>query len=216
MKLYLSSYGLGNFSEELKKLIGTTGAKVAVSVNALDFSTDLERKGKRLQSELESMRSLGFEADHLDLRDYFGKPGLAEHLSKYDAVWLSGGNTFILVKAMKQSGFDEVVTDLIKPGKLVYSGYSAAFCAVSPSLRGIELVDDVNATAEGYETSETWEGYGLVDFYPIVHFRSDHPESADIEKVYEYVKSLGSKLKTFKDGDIYVVDGTLETLFSCS
>lgn len=108
---------------------------------------------------------------------------------------------------MKQSGFDEVIEKLIKPGKLVYAGYSAAFCAVSPSLRGVELVDDVNVKADGYDDFEVWEGYGLIDFYPIVHFRSNHAESNDVEKEYQYIKSQSRKFETFKDGDVYVVDG---------
>lgn len=214
MRLYLSSYRVGDFGEELKKLVNKPHAKVAVIANAVDWSNDVQRIKDGIAKEFEDMKSLGFEPELLDLRDYFGKPGLTDYLSNFDMVWVRGGNAFILLKAMKQSGFDEVVEKLIKPGKLVYAGYSAAFCAISPSLKGVELVDDVNATAEGYKDFEVWEGYGLVDFYPIVHFRSDHPESEDVEKEYEYVKSQGIKLKTFRDGDVYLVNGTSKSILS--
>lgn len=205
--MYLSSFRLGDFGDELKNLVGKPNAKVAVITNALDWSTDVERVKEGNQRELEDMKSLGFVPSLLDLRKYFHKPGLVEYLKEFDLVWVRGGNTFLLVKAMKQSGFGSVIEELIKPGKLVYAGYSAAFCAVGPSLKGVELVDDVHVKAFGYDNSEVWEGFGLIDFYPIVHFRSDHPESDDVEKEYEYVKSLGSKLKTFKDGDVYIIDG---------
>ncbi len=214
MKLYLSSYRLGNFSEELIKLVGKSQAKVAVISNAVDWSTDAKRIEESINNEFEDMKSLGFKPTLLDLRNYFDKPGLTEYLSGFDMVWVRGGNAFILVKAMKQSGFDDVIEKLIKPGKLVYAGYSAAFCAVSSSLRGVELVDDVNAKAKGYKDFDVWEGYGLIDFYPIVHFRSDHPESADVEKEYNYVKGKGMKLKTFSDGDVYIVDGDSEKVLS--
>lgn len=214
MKLYLSSFRVGNFGHELKALVGKPHAKVAVISNALDWSTDKQRVEDGIKKEFEDMKGLGFKPTLLDLRNYFDKPGLTEYLSGFDLVWVRGGNTFILVKAMEQSGFDDVVERLIKPGKLVYAGYSAAFCAVSPSLKGVELVDDVNATAEGYKDFEVWEGYSLVDFYPIVHFRSDHPESADVEKEYEYVKGMGRKLKTFSDGDVYLVNGALEKVLT--
>lgn len=214
MKLYLSSYRLGNFGEELTKLVGKSQAKVAIISNAVDWSTDAKRIEDDNNTEIEDMRSLGFEPTLLDLRDYFDKPGLTEYLSKFDMVWVRGGNTFILVKAMKQSGFDDVIEKLIKPGKLVYAGYSAAFCAVSRSLRGVELVDDFNAKAKGYKDFDVWEGYGLIDFYPIVHFRSDHSESDDVEKEYEYVKARGDKFKTFCDGDVYILDGTTEKVLT--
>ena len=68
MKLYLSSYKLGNHTDELKKLVGKSDASVAVIDNALDFSTDLIRKAQSLENELNDIRSLGFNPQHIDLR----------------------------------------------------------------------------------------------------------------------------------------------------
>lgn len=205
MKLYLSSYRIGNHGEELVKLVGKKTARVAVSVNALDFSDDLERKNARLAQELADIETLGFNVEELDLRNFFNNDLLMEHMKKYDAVWFSGGNTFILAKAFQQSGFDEVIEELVKTDKLVYSGYSAAFCVLYSSLRGVELVDDKDAFAPGYEPGEIWEGVGLIDFYPIVHFRSNHHESDDVEKEYNFILENGMPYKTFKDGDVYLV-----------
>ncbi|MCA9353139.1 Type 1 glutamine amidotransferase-like domain-containing protein [Patescibacteria group bacterium] len=210
MKLYLSSYRLGNHPNELKKLINKENPRVAVSVNALDFLDPEVRNNEFLKREIEDMRNLGFSAEELDLRDYFHNNSLAEKMKEYDAVWFSGGNVFILAKAFKQSGFDTVIEKQVKTGKLVYAGYSAAFCVLTTSLHGIELVDDKDATAEGYETGEIWEGIGLIDFYPIVHFRSDHEESELVEKEYEYVVKNNIPHKTFKDGDVYLIDEDIE------
>lgn len=213
MRLYLSSYRIGNHGQELVRLIGKKDARVAVSVNAIDFSSDLERKEARLKQELAEMESLGFKAEALDLRDYFNNDSIMERMKNYDAVWFSGGNTFILAKAFRQSGFDLVLEELVKTGKLVYSGYSAAFCVLYSSLRGVELVDDKDASAPEYEPGEIWDGMGLIDFYPIVHFRSNHHESDDVEKEYDFVVKNQFPYKTFSDGDVYLVkDGTAETL----
>jgi dipeptidase E len=106
---------------------------------------------------------------------------------------------------MQQSGFDRVIETLVKPGKLVYAGYSAAVAVVAPSLRGVELVDDIHATAKGYDDKIIWDGYGLIDFYPIVHYQSDHPESELVEKELEHVKSMNIKYKTLRDGDVIIV-----------
>jgi len=208
MKLYLSSYRLGDYGEKLKELVNKPNAKVAVSVNALDWSDDLPRVKAKLTRELQDMKSLGFNPEVLDLRNYFGKNNLLEKMKQYDAIWVSGGNTFILAKAYKQSGFDKVLDELVKTDKLVYAGYSAAFCVLAPSLKGVEIVDDKYAQADGYMPGEVWEGFGLIDFYPIVHFRSNHPESDDVEKEYDYVVRNNIQHKTFKDGDVYFVNGS--------
>lgn len=214
MKLYLSSYGIGNYPEKLKELVGKKGAKVAVSVNALDFSTDLSRVAQRLQDEIKGLSALGFKAKQLDLRDYFDNRNLAEILKDYDMVWITGGNTFILAKAFRQSGFDKVFEDLVVSGQLVYGGYSAAFCVLAKSLHGIELVDDKEAEVESYEPGEIWDGLGVIDFHPIVHFRSNHHESDDVEKEYEYVVKNKIPHKTFRDGDVYLVNGDQKTMLS--
>ncbi len=72
-----------------------------------------------LKRELEDMKSLGFDADELDLRDYFGKDTLLAKMNSYDLAWFCGGNTFLLVKAFKQSGFDNVMNELVKADELV-------------------------------------------------------------------------------------------------
>ena len=214
MKLYLSSYRVGDHADKLKELINKEGARVAVCVNALD-SADLEvRNNIVLARELADIRALGYDAEELDLRNYFNTDGLGEALKQYGAVWLSGGNTFILAKAFNQSGFDKQFQTRIKSGDLVYAGYSAAFCVLSDDLHGVELVDDKDAEAEGYEPGEIWKGLGVIDFYPIVHFRSNHHESDDVEKEYNYVVENNIPHKTFKDGDVYLVNGEEQTILA--
>lgn len=214
MKLYLSSYGIGDYPEKLKELVGKEGAKVAVSVNALDFSTDLPRVSQRLQDEIKGLTALGFKAEQLDLRDYFDNSNLTKVLKDYDMVWITGGNTFILAKAFRQSGFNKVFEELVASEQLVYGGYSAAFCVLAKSLHGIELVDDKDVEVESYASGEIWDGLGVIDFHPIVHFRSNHHESDDVEKEYEYVVKNKIPHKTFKDGDVYLVNGDQKTVLS--
>lgn len=207
MKLYLSSYKVGNDIEGFKNLVDKVDAKVAVIDNSRDYSTDLERKAKGLQSELDAMIELGFVPEHLDLKDYFGKPDdLVERLSSFDVVWVIGGNTFLLRKAMEQSGFSEVIERLIKTNKLVYAGYSAGICVLAPSLKGVESVDDPNVQVAEYNPDTIWEGFGLIDFYPIVHYDSDHPESQLVDIELKHIKSLGIKYKTLRDGDTIIID----------
>ncbi|MEI6237717.1 MAG: hypothetical protein WCP03_03915 [Candidatus Saccharibacteria bacterium] len=66
MKLYLSSYRLGDYGEKLKELVNKPNAKMAVSINALDWSDDLARVKGNLDRELEDMQNLGFKPEVLD------------------------------------------------------------------------------------------------------------------------------------------------------
>ena len=208
--MYLSSYRLGNHKHKLKEIVGKPNAKVAVSVNALDSETLYLRNDIVLKRELEDMKSLGFNPEELDLRQYFSDNDIIKKMQQYDLVWFSGGNAFLLAKAFKQSSFDIVLTKLVKTGSLVYAGYSAAFCVLSSSLKGVELVDDKDVTSKGYKPGEIWEGFGMIDFYPIVHFRSNHHESELVEKEYEFVLKNNIKYKTFHDGEVYFINDDIQ------
>jgi dipeptidase E len=211
MKLYLSSYGLGNEPEKLLELLGD-GRRAAVIANALDYQ-DQDARATRLARELEALEKLGLEASELDLREFFAKPrDLASALAGYDLVWLRGGNAFMLRKAMQRSGFDETIMPFLQNRQLVYGGYSAGSVVAGPTLEGVELVDDVQAEASGYEGDPIWRGLGLIDYTTIPHYQSDHPESEHVDRTVAYYQGHNLPYKTLRDGQAIVIDGASETL----
>ncbi len=72
-------------------------------------------------------------------------------------------------------------------------------------------MDDPGVKADGYLERTDWDGIGLIDFHPIVHFRSNHHETQLVEKEYEHVKASGIPYKTFSDGNVYLIDGSKQT-----
>ena len=72
MKLYLSSYKIGK-EVEMLKILTSKNKRTALIPNALDFATDLEKRSKSLQSDIDELQAAGLEPELLDLRDYFGK-----------------------------------------------------------------------------------------------------------------------------------------------
>lgn len=204
MKLYLSSYHLGNESEKLKEMVGVN-KKAAIIRNALDFSTDFERLKNGLDEEINDLKSLGFEPEKLDLREYFGKlSNLQKKLKEFGLVWVTGGNTFILLRAMRESGFEEIIKSYVGKKDIVYAGYSAGVCVLSPTLSGLELVDDPDIIPEGYKKEIIWEGIGLIDYSVVPHYKSDHPESAAVNNLVEYFIENKIPYKTLRDGDVVI------------
>lgn len=174
MRLFLSSYGLGNKPEELLPLI-SDNKRAAIIVNALDAKTP-EARAERLQREIDALSALGFQPEELDLRQYFGKSAeLKEIIKGFGLVWVRGGNVFVLRKAFKQSGFDKIIAELLEKDQIAYGGYSAGVCVLAPSLHGIELVDPKDETAEGYDTEVVWDGLGILGYAVAPHYKSDHP-----------------------------------------
>lgn len=205
MRLYLSSFRNGNQPEELLKLLGN-GRRTALINNAADF-LDTDERLKRRDEEAGRLQSIGLEVTELDLRDHFDKSdGLAEKLKTFDCVWVRGGNCFVLRRAFKQSGMDVIIPKMLAEDAIVYGGYSAGIDMLTPSLHGAELVDDPNVVPDGYKPEIIWEGLGLVPYAIAPHYRSDHPESADIEKSVQFLIDNHILFIALRDGQAIVVN----------
>ncbi len=206
MKLYLSSYFFGNNPEHLVKMIGP-GKKVAIIMNAADIYGN-EKRPTYLANEVKKFKSLGIEAEELDLRDYFKSPeSLKVKLSEYGAVWVMGGNSFVLRRAMQYSGFDELIVPLIQNDLIVYAGFSAGSVVATKSLKGIEIVDDPKQITSDYRNEVIWDGLNLVDFSIAPHYKSDHPESGMVDKVVAYFEENNMPYKAITDGQAIVISG---------
>jgi dipeptidase E len=206
MKLYLSSYKLGNEVEKLKALIPGGNRKVAYIPNALDFASDLERRKKSEQADLDALAELDVEIERIDLRDFFGRQQeLEQKLSEFGTIWVRGGNVFILRQAMKKSSFDEIIHRLMGNDGLLYGGYSSGICVLAPTLKGLDLVDDPNIKPYGDSEDTIYEGLNVIDYAIVPHYQSEHPESEKMEEVVSYMKDNNIPFKTLKDGEVIIV-----------
>ncbi|MEJ3655167.1 Type 1 glutamine amidotransferase-like domain-containing protein [Actinomycetes bacterium KLBMP 9759] len=208
MRLYLSSYRLGNRPEELLRLL-PAGRRTALILNAYDDFGD-EQRASSLARELSELNDAGLVPEELDLRLFFGRTEeLRAALDGFDLVYVRGGNVFVLQRAFRHSGADAVFTDLLARDLVAYAGYSAGACVLGSTLRGIEgEVDDPYAVPAGYPTAApSWEGVGVVPFAIAPHFRSDHPESGEIERTVRYFIDNHIPFIALRDGEAIVVDG---------
>lgn len=208
MRLYLSSFRMGDHPEHLAALVGKDGRRAVVIANAMDDAPpDVRRAGVEL--ELAALADLGFDAAELDLRGYFDQEQRLRHdLDGVCLAWLRGGNVFMLRYALFRSGADTVFRDLLAADALVYAGYSAGPCVLSPSLRGLELVDDADAVTRIYGSQPLWDGLALLHEAFVPHFQSPgHPETAAIELVVTRYRAEGIAYRTLHDGQALLVNG---------
>ncbi|WP_255953291.1 Type 1 glutamine amidotransferase-like domain-containing protein [Streptomyces odontomachi] len=209
MRLYLSSVGLGPRRTEVSRLL-RGGERAGVILNAYDFRTP-ERRAESLKFEMKELSDLGLEPEEVDLRNWFGDPaGLEDTLRRFDLLYVRGGSVFVLRRALAASGADRLLPGLLAEDAFVYSGYSAGICVLGPTLRGIEgHIDDPSFVPDGYpDTPTPWDGLGVLPYAIAPHYRSDHPESAEIERSVTYFIDHHIPFVALRDGESIVVDDT--------
>ncbi|MGY4101306.1 Type 1 glutamine amidotransferase-like domain-containing protein [Nocardia sp. R16R-3T] len=205
MRLFLSSYRFGGHYDRLAALVGEPG-RVAVIPNACDAWP--AAWAAAVTSDMTPLRKLGYTPEVLDLREFVGRATeLETTLAKYPLVWVRGGNTFVLRAQFARSGADFVLPKLLDADALVYAGYSAGACLLTPDLRGLESADDPAEVEPACGIEPLWDGLGLVDHRIVAHLDSaTDPDGISAALAARY-RAEGIAHWALTDNDVVVVDG---------
>ncbi|WP_186526063.1 Type 1 glutamine amidotransferase-like domain-containing protein [Leekyejoonella antrihumi] len=211
MRLYLSSYQLGNHPELFSALV--RGERRGwVVMNALD-GLDNARRIADTQTQIDNLASIGLIAENLDLRDLtpseirdvFGQP---------DFVWVRGGNVFTLRMAMARSGLDDVIVEGLATDDFVYAGFSAGPCVLAPSLAGLELCDSPSDCRAVYGDVR-FDGLAVLDRPVVPHLCSPaHPETEILATVAARYETERRPFWALRDGQALIVDGSTSRIRS--
>jgi len=207
MKFYLSSFKLGNKAKELARLM-PKNKKIGYIPNACDYTNvDIKHRNEVNKSDMSELSRLGLAVEMLDLKNYFGKiDKLRKKINGLGGVFVRGGNTFILRQAMKLSGFDIIFKELLKREDFVYSGYSAGICVLATNFDALKIVDDPTDKPYPELQKTIWKGLGFLDYMILPHYKSNHFESADIDKEVQHCKDNGLPFKTLRDGEVIIIE----------
>ncbi len=99
-------------------------------------------------------------------------------LSNYDMVYIGGGNTFRLLKKIKNSSLFNKISDYIKNGGKVYGG-SAGAIIFGKTIKTASLgkyADKNNVSLSDLE------GYGLIDYDVCCHYDEDDSNNYEIKQ----------------------------------
>ena len=143
----------------------------------------------------------------VDLRDYFNQQNeLEKKIAEFGVIWVRGGNLFVLRQAMKISGFDTILKNLVKKEGVLYGGYSAGICVLAPTLRGMDLMDDLSVKPYEDQSEIIWDGLGILDYSIVPHYKSDHPETEKANKCVEYMIENKILFRALRDGEVIVYE----------
>jgi dipeptidase E len=176
-------YALTGIPKEKMKIGYVTTASKATRDQSF-----FEQVKKKMRENSVSFYEIDIESKtEQELRDFF---------SDKNIIHVEGGNTFYLLKAVKNSKFGDVLKDELNKGK-VYIGTSAGAYIMCPTIE----VADWNKTGRDRFGITDFSALGYVPFVLKVHYKDE----AEAE-VRENMKSLKYPLRILRDGQGIVVE----------
>lgn len=208
MKLYLSSYRIPT-PEDLLGLMTKPASqcRVALIPNAKDYKLPDER-ALSIDEVIADLTKIGFAVELIDLRDYDDVSEFQDPLGNCDAIFVAGGNTFVLRSELRRTQLDQKIVELVRQG-MVYCGESAGAIVAGTTLEGVEIADEPEL-ADEYIT----EGLGLINSVIIPH--------ADTPDFIEYTNSMIKRYSSnptavyINDNQALVVDDASQKIVTAS
>jgi dipeptidase E len=166
MKFILTSNS-HSVNKQWTKEFGMNPNKLKVAF--IDTAADIYNKAEAdwLKEDRSSLTDVGFTVTDYSLTDKT-KENLITDLKQFDALFVSGGNSFYLLEKSNQSGF----TDLIKENYFkdkIYVGSSAGSVILSNNIDPIKFIDDPKKAS-----LENNKAIGIFNFTIFPHWGNDY------------------------------------------
>ncbi len=209
-RLFLSS----SIDEVAKKVYARINSFLRISQPKLLFITtaaEAENDKSYVKLDRKALVKAGFQVSDLTLTDKT-KHEIEKAIEKHDVIHLNGGNSFYLMQQIKLSGFDRLIKQYLKKGK-IYSGSSAGSIVAGPTLELAKYYDDPKKAPR----LKSFKGMGLVDFVIYPHwgnsyFRKDFMKKENLELFYNFK----GKIILLSDNQFVETDGETIRLFDNS
>lgn len=210
MKLFISSYQAGSHNSELQEFLGDI-REVGIISNAKDYKSP-EARAERINEIFKFFHSLNIKPYEIDLRPYFHRSGVNEEIDKFKFIWLAGGNIFLLRRALKYSGADDIIRNRVTKNNLVLGGESAGAVMLGPTFEGFDMdsdSDSPNCIPDEYKKTIIWEGLKIVDYVPVPHYGNSDYGNA-VENIIDQLDKKSIPYRTLTDHQAILVDGEKE------
>lgn len=202
MKLFLASVAISKSqATELAKFVSKKPGDIKLAL--IENAADTYPEGTRawVDDNRTVIQSHNFDVEIVDIREYKGKlPELKNKLAAKDVIWLGGGNTYYLRWLLKDTGVDELLTDLAKQG-IVYGGGSAGAIIAGPTLKHFETADDPGDAPE-----VLLDGLHFIDAVVVPHM-DNAKYAAVVRDINDRLVADGFKTVPLGDAQAVVIDG---------
>ena len=207
MKLFLSSEGIpSELRKDFLSLVGKPANEITLTFIENAADPYLPESNVYLDVTKKTFADIGLAVEKTDLRKFSDADKIYKHLSKFDVIWCSGGNTWYLRYLIRKSGFETAIGRLIEKGK-IYCGDSAGAIIATPTLKYAELIDEQDKAPE-----VIYDGLKLVDFAIVPHWGNEKIVEL-LEKMRDSLVSDGYDTKTISDDQaIVVADGKVKVI----
>jgi dipeptidase E len=204
MKLLLTSSGLRwqgslKIRKEFIKLLDKPAGKIKVLViRTIRKKSDK----KRINKVIRALRKTGIKKQNIIDANISKNIKGIKFKKSFDVIYFCGGNTFYILDRIRKTGFDRLIKDHIKKGKL-YLGVSAGSMIVHKTIEpaGIGKFGDKNDI-----NLKNLQGLGVVNFTIFPHYKKyQEKEIKSFEKTVNYpcyrlrdkqaILVIGNKLK---------------------
>lgn len=194
MKLLLTSAGLAN--DKIKSAFLTLFDKNPSESTALivAYGQNEDENFYINKSKLE-IENLGFMAVVLNMNDCPKNPTMPD----FDVIYVCGGNTFVILKKMKELGLDEYIIKQVENGS-VYIGVSAGSIIAGPSIEiaGWGVDADINEVG-----INDLQGLKFTDVSVFVHYEIDR----HFGEVEDFKKKVSCPVVPLTNDQAIVING---------
>lgn len=148
----------------------------------------------------EALAALGLTIKELEITQCEQKE-IETVLRNCDCIYVSGGNTFFLMQELRRTGTDRLIVEQVEKGKL-YIGESAGAMVFAPNIEYAKKMDNHLSMTPGFND---FTALGIVNFYPVVHFKS-YPFEESTQTVIRENRHLLLKPITNKQAIVVIGD----------
>lgn len=148
----------------------------------------------------EALAALGLTIKELEITQCEQKE-IETVLRNCDCIYVFGGNTFFLMQELRRTGTDRLIVEQVEKGKL-YIGESAGAMVFAPNIEYAKKMDNHLSMTPGFND---FTALGIVNFYPVVHFKS-YPFEESTQTVIRENRHLLLKPITNKQAIVVIGD----------
>lgn len=163
--LLLTSAGM-RVKEEILKILPKSPDQIKLA--HIITASKVEKDTSYMVRDKQQMIEARFQVEDIDIEGK-NEAELSELLSDKDVIYVQGGNTFYLLKCIKESGFEKVIKELMKKD-VIYVGVSAGSYIICPTIEmAIWKHQDRNIVGLTDLTA-----LNLVPFLITAHYKSEY------------------------------------------